>query len=264
MATDVTGEVFDYALKVKGWLIFERLLEPEFIARLKRDTARKQRECRDWQLRKGLGEGTEGTAHHVLGSGNSLDEFLERYVLDAEIRRYFRGSPYILNSYGAVINNLPGDAAYVQRVHRDQRTYSGEFALMLNMVVMLDDFTVDNGATRVLSGSHRAAERPSDEYFDAHAEYLLAPAGSIVLFDSNLWHRGSPNRSRRDRYALTLTFSRPFFKQQMDYPRFLGEHYLESRPERLQQLLGYHSRVPASYDEWYEPPEKRMYRPGQG
>lgn len=259
-----TMDMFDYTLRSRGWMVFERVIEPQLTIRLKEDLARKQQECRAWQLRNGLAQGTEGTAHHILGSNNSLDEFLERLFLDAEIRDYFGGNPYILNSYGGVINNLPGESAYVQRVHRDQRTFSGDFPLMLNMLVMLDEFSIDNGATRVLSGSHRTAQCPSDDHFDAYADYMLAPEGSIALFNSNLWHCGAPNKSGRDRYALTLTFSRPFFKQQMDYPRFLGEKYLASRSEKLQQLLGYHSRVPSSYEEWYQPPEKRMYRPGQG
>jgi ectoine hydroxylase-related dioxygenase (phytanoyl-CoA dioxygenase family) len=31
----------------------------------------------------------------------------------------------------------------------------------------------------------------------------------------------------------------------------------------LQQLLGYHSRVPASLDEWYQPEDKRFYKKNQ-
>jgi ectoine hydroxylase-related dioxygenase (phytanoyl-CoA dioxygenase family) len=38
---------------------------------------------------------------------------------------------------------------------------------MVNMLVMLDDFTVENGATYVLTGSHHAPERPQDEFFQA-------------------------------------------------------------------------------------------------
>jgi len=35
-------------------------------------------------------------------------------------------------------------------------------------------------------------------------------------------------------------------------------------PEPLRQVLGYHARTPASLEEWYQPPEGRFYRPGQG
>jgi ectoine hydroxylase-related dioxygenase (phytanoyl-CoA dioxygenase family) len=91
---------------------------------------------------------------------------------------------------------------------------------------------------------------------------VAGPAGTILLFDSNVWHSAAPNTTRRPRMALTPTFSRPFFKQQLDYPRLLGDAYPKN--ERMRQLYGFNARVPANYDEWYQPAEKRMYKPGQG
>jgi ectoine hydroxylase-related dioxygenase (phytanoyl-CoA dioxygenase family) len=63
---------------------------------------------------------------------------------------------------------------------------------------------------------------------------------------------------------LTLAFTRPYVKQQLDYPRAIGYERGESLPPVLRQLLGYNARVPASLDEWYQPPEKRLYRRDQG
>ena len=96
--------------------------------------------------------------------------------------------------------------------------------------------------------------------------YLLAAhrAGSIVVFDSNLWHAAGENKTERPRRALTLAFTRPFVKQQLDYPRALGVERAATLSPELRQLLGYNARVPASLDEWYQPPERRMYRRDQG
>src|SRR5581483_12356386 len=98
---------------------------------------------------------------------------------------YF-GGPYILNTFGGVVNP-PHNASYVARIHRDQRTFSGEFRLMAQALVMLDPFTVENGATYLLSGSHRLREAPPADRFFADAERATGPAGSIVILDSNLW-----------------------------------------------------------------------------
>jgi len=204
-----------------------------------------------------------GAAHHVVGGDDSLNDFLCSLFLDAYIRAYF-GGEYILNSYGA-LNNLPYSAdtyKHGQRFHRDVRTYSKDFRLMLNMLAMVDDFTVENGATKLVPGSHRIEERPDDAQLDSSSVPVVGEAGSIVLFDSNLWHSAAPNKTSGSRMALTLTFTRPFFKQQMDYPRLVGEDFPKN--ERVRQLLGYNARVPANYDEWYQPPERRMYKPGQG
>ena len=135
---------------------------------------------------------------------------------------------------------------------------------MAQILVMLDDFTPDNGATYLLTGSHRRAERPPDDLFFRDAVRAVAAAGSILVFDSNLWHAAGVNRTDRPRRALTLGFTRPFMKQQLDYPRALGYDRSETLSPALRQLLGYNARVPASLDEWYQPPEKRLYKRDQG
>lgn len=246
-----------------GYACFEGVVPAALLEDLRRDIPRRIQVCREWQRKNGLDSGMEGAAHHVVGGDDSLADFLSRLYLDDCIRRYF-GGEYILNSYGAV-NNLPHSPDAYQhalRFHRDVRTYSGSFRLMLNMLVMVDDFTVENGATKVVPGSHRSEARPDDDVLERETVRLVGRAGTIVLFDSNLWHSAAPNLTQGPRMALTLTFTRPFFKQQMDYPRLLGEDF--TGDARLRQLLGYNARVPASYDEWYQPPERRMYKPGQG
>jgi ectoine hydroxylase-related dioxygenase (phytanoyl-CoA dioxygenase family) len=59
-------------------------------------------------------------------------------------------------------------------------------------------------------------------------------------------------------------FSKPFIKQQCDYPRVVGYDRMDALTDHQRQILGYYARVPASLEEWYQPPERRMYRPGQG
>jgi ectoine hydroxylase-related dioxygenase (phytanoyl-CoA dioxygenase family) len=63
---------------------------------------------------------------------------------------------------------------------------------------------------------------------------------------------------------LTLGFTRPFMKQQLDYPRALGYDRSETLSPALRQLLGYNARVPVSLDEWYQPPDRRLYKRDQG
>ena len=224
---------FERRMAEDGFAIFDGVVPPGLLEALRRDIPGRIAVCGEWQRRNGLAETIgEGAAHHVVGGDDSLADFLEQVDLDAYIRHYF-GGEFILNSYGA-IDNLPHSErsyAHGQRFHRDVRTYSGDFRLMLNMLVMVDDFTLENGATKVVPGSHRVPERPSDEEIERRTARLTGRAGSIVLFDSNLWHSAAPNLTSGPRKALTLTFSRPFFKQQMDYPRLLGEGW--PRNERL-------------------------------
>jgi len=254
---------FEREVSSVGFSVFAGVVPDDLLERLRRDIPLRQEACRLAQARNGVDAGMEGSAHHVVGGDDSLYDFLCAMYLNDHIKAYF-GGEYILNAYGAINNTTYSEATYKHglRFHRDVRTYSGDFRLMINMLVMVDDFTIENGATKVVPGTHRIADRPSDEYLDQHAIRVIGTAGSIVLFDSNLWHSAAPNTTRSPRMALTLAFTRPFFKQQMDYPRMLGEEFPPN--ERVRQVLGYNARVPCGYDEWYQPAERRMYKPGQG
>jgi hypothetical protein len=254
--------VFDEAIKEYGWVVFENALPEGFIDEIN-DHLPVAYEFRRWmQVNNGIAADMTGTLHHLVEYGNFSLKFLEMKCCDSFIRHFLAGN-YILNSLGAVINVLDAKP-YVQLVHRDIRTFTGDFKIMIQMMVILDDFTIDNGATYLLSGSHKYADKPSDHYFYEHADRLIAKKGSVVLFDSNLWHAAGKNTTDFPRKALTMAFTRPSFKQQMDYPRLLGYEIGEYLSDDLKQMLGYNSRVPANLDEYYQPVEKRMYKQGQG
>jgi len=245
-----------------GWTLVEAALPADLLARLRTDIEDAYVAQRALQVRNGVGDGTDGTVHHLPLAGGSFLEFLDRRFCGGVLDAFF-GGPYILNTFGGVLNK-PNDLSYVGRVHRDLRSFSGDLPLMAQLLVMLDDFTEENGATYLLPGSHRLAQAPRDEDFFRDAIRAIAPAGSIVAFNSNLWHAAGPNRSSAPRRALTLAFTRPFMKQQMDYPRALGYERAAALSTELRQVLGYNARVPASLDEWYQPADRRLYRKDQG
>jgi ectoine hydroxylase-related dioxygenase (phytanoyl-CoA dioxygenase family) len=107
---------------------------------------------------------------------------------------YFNGRS-ILNSFGGVVH-VSGTRTSIGRVHRDIRTFSSSRPLMMNVLVILDPFKLENGATYLLEGSHLSPERPTDKAFFRAAVRAVGPAGAVVLFNSNLWHAagGKPDR----------------------------------------------------------------------
>jgi hypothetical protein len=259
----ISLEEFDVLMKRRGWVIFPAFFDEGLVARLIADTLEAYKVCRSYQIKNAVDAETELTVHHLIGLGDSFLECLEGYEpLQPYLEHFFNGK-FILNSFGGAINSAHS-VSYAHRVHRDIRSFSGTLNLMMNTLVMLDAFTPDNGSTWLMSGSHLSARKPTDEEFVASAEQAIGPAGSVLMFNSNLWHAGGENKTDYSRRSLTPMFSRPFMKQQFDYPRALGYDQMPSLSEISRQLLGYYSRVPASLDEWYQPPEKRMHRPGQG
>ena len=63
--------------------------------------------------------------------------------------------------------------------------------------------------------------------FDTAA--ALCPAGSMLVFDSTLWHAAAVNRSGHDRLAINQQFTRPFITPQIDYVRALGDEMVLRR-----------------------------------
>ena len=263
MEEPMTVPEVEIAMRRDGWTIFSNIVQPSLLERLREDVEAAWEVCREAQVRNGVATDTDLTVHHILGIRDSFLELLEAMApLDPFFERYFKGK-YVLNSIGGAIN-ARGHTSYAQRIHRDIRTFSGDTPLLLNTIVMLDDFTAENGATRLCSGSHRMAEKPSQPEFDRNASAVLGTAGSIVMFDSNLWHAGGTNRSASPRRSITPMFCRPFIKPQFDYPRALGYDRAPEFSEFLRQLIGYNARIPSTLGEWYKPPQERMYRNDQG
>jgi hypothetical protein len=251
----------DVTLSRQGWTVLESVIPNPLTERLRVELDSAYSVCREIQIRNGVGKDTPGTLHHLLAFKGAFIQLLEQLPCKNLIHDYFDG-PFILNSFGGVLN-CAENSSYVGQVHRDIRFFTGDLPLMLNMLIMLDDFTLKNGATHVLSGSHRKSEKPDDDFFFEKADRVFGTAGSCLLFNSNLWHAAGVNRTSLPRRALTLTWTRSCIKQQMDYVRLLGETSVATMDDSLKQLLGYYARTPSTLEEWYLPPESRFYQPGQ-
>lgn len=245
----------------QGWALFPRQLQSPVVAAMGAEVERIYDICRAVQVRNGVAGNMDGTAHHILGYGGAIDRFVDDLPLYERIEGHFGGKVIILNA-GAVLNR-PDASAYTSRPHRDIRAFSPGYPLSLNMLVMLDDFTEQNGATRLLPGSHLKPEMPSDADFACDAIQVTGKAGDILLFDSLTVHAAAPNRTARARRALTLCFGRPFMKPQMDWPRFLSAEAEAALSRKGRQLLGYDARVATSLDEYYQPPERWTFKADQ-
>ena len=141
-----------------GYVRFPGMLAADALARLREDSEAVYAKRRLVQERNGVAAGMEGAAHHVLGEATSLDRFVADLPLWDFIGAHF-GGKFILLNCGATLHP-PGGSSYVMKPHRDVRAWTGDYHLSLNMLVMLDAFTPENGATLFLDGSHRTEAMP--------------------------------------------------------------------------------------------------------
>jgi ectoine hydroxylase-related dioxygenase (phytanoyl-CoA dioxygenase family) len=176
-----------------------------------------------------------------------LDEVLD--VVDASL-----SSAAILHlQNGLILPSGGGHGATAQRPTRFDRAfprYLDGYVASINTFLAIDEFTTADGAMLLVPGSHQRPQPPDRAEIEA-AVPAICPAGSMLVFDSTLWHAAAVNRSGRDRLAIDPQFTRPFITPQIDYVRALGDEMVLRREPRTQQLLGWYTRVVASLEEYY-------------
>ena len=120
---------------------------------------------------------------------------------------------------------LPGQGH--QAFHADWRSEvePGDY-YVCNSMWLLDDFTEENGATRVVPGSHRSGKHPKDALEDATQKHpeeiqLIAAAGTVIVFNSHLWHAGGLNQTDSPRHGMLAYYCRRDHKQLTDQRKFI-------------------------------------------
>jgi ectoine hydroxylase-related dioxygenase (phytanoyl-CoA dioxygenase family) len=154
----------------------------------------------------------------------------------------------------------PQKGNFSVRIHVDCPRLIPGYLTNFGVIVPLDEFNVENGATWFLPGSHHRAAAPDDEEFFSNAVRLEASAGSAWFFNPRLWHSGGVNTTGKWRHSFTINMCRPYMKQRIDLPRLLANVDLNGLTETALQKLGFFAQPPTSLDEYYAPPERRMFR----
>jgi len=115
------------------------------------------------------------------------------------------GRAFKLSSLNARTLHVGAD---VLDIHVDVERESRNWPL-LGFILMIDEFTPDNGATRFLPGSHQWTTSPRSARPQGHAAQLVSacgPAGSLLVFNGSTWHGQGINGSRRPRRSLQGAF----------------------------------------------------------
>src|SRR5262249_9243183 len=132
--------------------------------------------------------------------------------------------------------------------HRDFPRYLNGYMASVNVFFAIDEFRADNGSTWVVPRTHQRPAGPTSAFCEAQVVAATCAAGSMIVFDSTLWHAAGQNVSGNDRLAINHQFTRSFIKQQIDYVRAMDQTQLLALPARSQQLLGYYTQVVTSLD----------------
>jgi ectoine hydroxylase-related dioxygenase (phytanoyl-CoA dioxygenase family) len=139
-----------------------------------------------------------------------------------------------------VIDIGPGETA--QLIHRDQWAFDffsfpPGFEVECHTMWALTDFTEENGATRVIPGSHRWADklRPSPDETVAAA----MSGGTVLLYVGSLSHGGGANTSDEHRRGINVGYTLSWLRQEENQYLACPPEIARTLPDDLVRLMGY-------------------------
>jgi ectoine hydroxylase-related dioxygenase (phytanoyl-CoA dioxygenase family) len=183
------------------------------------------------------GERTQ-RVYALLAKAPSIALLVEHPRVLALVDAFLRKS-YLL--WGALAINLhPGETR--QGYHCDDDAGAPprpRAAQGVSAMWALDDFTDENGATEVIAGSHAWGPDESPGDADPRTSKAIMSAGSVMVWQGSLYHRGGANRSGRTRLGVTIQYSQPWLRQIENMVLAVPPEKAARYSTRVREMLGY-------------------------
>ncbi len=175
---------------------------------------------------------------NVLSRSPVFIDLVEHPVV-LRLMRSVLGWPMLLGNISGNITGPGGEAGYL---HADQIFVPQPWPADpqgANAAWCIDDFTVENGATRFVPGSHLLNRLPNESDY-RESMPMEAPAGSLVVFESRMWHQTGANTTANDRRAAIFGwYTRPIYRTQENWFLSLNPSVRQFASDELLVLLGY-------------------------
>ena len=221
----------------KGFTILNGVIEPDLVDALGADLERLERELGIVPADNTF-EGVRTTRIYNLLAQGTLYERIPIYPAVLEIVEQVLDPGLLVSSLSSIAIG-PGESG--QPIHADDQLIPlprPHPQIICNTMWALTDFTAENGATRVVPGSHLADQAPdlSQDHQTIHAEM---PKGSVLVFVGSLWHGGGANKTDERRVGIAMNYCAGFIRQQENQQLGLSPDLVRTFPRRLQELVGY-------------------------
>ena len=195
-------------LDEEGYLVLPGLMPPALLAALRRRID----ELFDEEGDRAGGEFKQEPGARRLANLVNKGRIFEEVILTPRVLEAVAcvlGPRFKLSSLNARSTNPHSDAD--QPLHADSGAIADEIGYSVcNSVWLLDDFTTENGATRMVPGSHRWKRLPEPEFYAPHPaqQLVLGRAGDVVVMNAHMWHGGTANRTAAPRRAMHVYYTR--------------------------------------------------------
>ena len=227
-------------LDERGYVVLPDFMGPELLAALRRRVDELYAEEGEHSGSEFKQEPQARRLANLVNKG----EIFGRMILTPEVLErvgYVLGTEFKLSSLNARTGNPHSDTP--QPLHADSGAVPDEKGYWVsNSVWMLDDFTPQNGATRVVPGSHRSGKLPQEALGDPAAPHpdellLTGKAGTVAVMNAHTWHGATANRTDRPRRALHAFYTRWDKPQQQYQKKLLAPDVQQSLAPELRKLL---------------------------
>lgn len=232
--SEVTG-----ALREHGAAVVERLAPPELCDAVARELA-EAIAATPTGADDFTGRSTRRTGALLARSPAAVELVAHPLVLDvADAFLWPRKTTFQLHLTQAI---SIGPGAEAQALHRDQWCFDffpfpEDVEVECSTIWALTDFTEENGATRVVPGSHRGADPRTLTQADTVAVEM--PRGSVVLYSGRTVHGGGANRSDTWRTGINVDYVLGWLRQEENQYLAVPIDVVRMLPERVQRLMGY-------------------------
>lgn len=192
------------ALDRDGYVVFPNLIDSDWLERLKAAFDSEHEKGRRSRVNE------SGTRHvdDLVNRGAVFEGLYTHSRVLAAVYHVLRDEFRVGQIGGR--DPLPGYGQ--QGLHADWTARAkGEAFRIVTTISLLDDFTAENGATRVVPGTHQMLNPPPKSFANPSSrhpqqEVIVAKAGSVLVFNGHLWHSGTANRSNRARRVVQCCF----------------------------------------------------------
>ena len=236
---DVTADAVSAGLLDHGAVIIERLADPDLCDRM-------LTELQPWLAETPAGADdftgrtTRRTGALLTRCPSSAAMVAHPLILDVVDQTLWPKKTTFQLHLTQSIAIGPGSPA--QMIHRDQWCFDffpfpADVDVEVSSIWALEDFTEENGATRVVPDSHRLPNAVRFTFEESSPAEM--PRGSVVLYLGSTFHGGGANNSDRVRIGINVDYVLGWLRQEEN--QYLSYTLDEVRgfPERVQRLVGY-------------------------
>jgi ectoine hydroxylase-related dioxygenase (phytanoyl-CoA dioxygenase family) len=221
----------------QGYSIVEAAIEPELVKELDEDLLRLERD-HDIQPSANPFEGARTVRIYNLLARGALYQRVPVHEHVLPIVERVLDAGCLVSSLSSISID-PGERA--QPIHADDQLIplpKPHVPIVCNSMWALTDFTEENGATRLVPGSHLRDHSPEfgKPYDSIPAEMAR---GSVLIWNGSLWHGGGANRSGARRVGIAMNYCAGWVRQQENQQLGIPRELARSFSPRLRELVGY-------------------------